>query len=228
MIVEIVDDEVDIGIVEDIIEAFDAHLMVRGGAGLAPDHGVIVVKVIRDGEQGTIRSKNAIALERLEVRKAGHKLVEEEMECVRKDLLTANNESALGGDGRVVAQLLRELTEDSAVSEAENGLDHLREAESAVAREIRIGVDAEEGTYLIQGLNGLSERVTNLIGPCGIDRDRSRVNGQMGRNRRNRHNVSLLEVMWQNRHLQQGHFDSRYKARIKMPHIYVHLSSSLQ
>jgi len=54
------------------------------------------------------------------------------------------------------------------------------------------------------------------------------MNGQMCRNRCNGHNVSLLEVMWQSRHLQQGHFDSRNKARIKMPHIYAHLSIGLR
>jgi len=166
VIIEIIDDEINVGIVKDIIQSFNAHLVVGVGAGLAPDHGVIVVKVIGDGEQGTVRSENAIALECLEMREAGHELVEEEREGVREDLLTADNESTLGRDVWGVAQLLREFTEDGAAAEAKNGLDHLREAEGAVAGEVRVGIDAEEGTYLIQGMNGLNECVTNLIGPC--------------------------------------------------------------
>lgn len=151
--------------------------MVGIGARLASDHGVIVVKVIGDREQGTVRSENAIALEGLEVREAGHELVEEEREGVREDFLATDNESALGRDVGVVAQLRRELTKDGAAAKAENCLNDLREAEGAVTGEIRVGFYAEEGMYLIQGLNGLNERVTNLIGTCGTDRDRHRVNG---------------------------------------------------
>lgn len=60
--IEVIDDEILIGIGENIIERFDGHLIVRIGARFTVDEGVEVLEIIGNAHKRTVGSKDTITI----------------------------------------------------------------------------------------------------------------------------------------------------------------------